>query len=179
MAMWEGYSRVHNGWVLSRRNESEKAVDEARRGLQKLDETRTGLDQIYMMSQMAEVYAVNSQIFDALLVNEKALQMAKNTGERWYQPELLRQRGDLVIAAEGESGNSEAANQYQRAIEYAKRQNAKCWELRASTSLAGMWSQIGERQKAEDLLASVFESFDEGFDTPDMLEASAVLEELK
>jgi predicted ATPase len=154
-------------------------VDEARRGLQKLDETRTSLDQTYMMSQMAEVYAVNSQVSDALLVNEKALQLAKKTGERWYQPELLRQRGDLVIAAVGESSTSEAVNQYQRAIEYAKRQNAKSWELRASTSLAGLWSQAGERQKAEDLLASVFESFDEGFDTPDMLEARATLEKLK
>ena len=132
-----------------------------------------------MMGQLAEIYAVTSQISDALLVNEKALQLAQKTGERWYQPELLRQRGDLVIAAEGDFSSSEAEIQYQLAIESARGQKARCWELRASTSLARLWSQTGELQKAEGLLAPVFESFDEGFDTPDMLEARATLEQLK
>jgi predicted ATPase len=99
------------------------------------------------------------------------------TGERWYEPELHRLKGALLL--QQSSGNAtEAETCFQQAISIARSQQAKSFELRSTTSLARLWQRQGKRQEASDLLAPVYSWFTEGFDTADLQEAKALLEAL-
>jgi len=99
------------------------------------------------------------------------------TGERWYAPELYRLKGDLLLQQHADN-QAEAETCFQQAITVAQNQQAKSLELRAATSLARLWQQQGKRQEAHDLLAPVYHWFTEGFDTADLKDAKALLEEL-
>ena len=105
----------------------------------------------------------------------EAAQIIDMTDERCEQAELHRVRGDLLNAI----GDRVAAEQnYHQALSVARPQSAKVFELRAATSLARFWHDEGKRAEARDLLAPVYGWFTEGFDTPDLIEAKALLEEL-
>jgi predicted ATPase len=106
-----------------------------------------------------------------------ALALIDKTGERWYEAELYRLRGTLVLQhAMAEPGEAEAC--FQHALTIARRQHAKAWELRAATSLSRLWQRQGNRAAAHALLAPIYGWFTEGFDTADLQEAKALLEEL-
>ena len=101
--------------------------------------------------------------------------LADATRERLIAAETLRMKGDLLILT-GNRISAEAS--FHHAIALARRQEAKLWELRASTSLARLWRDQGKRTEARDLLAPIYGWFTEGFDTLDLKEAKALLEEL-
>jgi predicted ATPase len=104
-----------------------------------------------------------------------AFQIAEQTGERWLAAELNRHKGQLLLR----KGNAEAAEElYRNAVHIAEEQEAKLWELRAAASLARLHRDQGRRAKARDLLAPVYGWFTEGFDTSDLKEAKALLDEL-
>jgi predicted ATPase len=106
---------------------------------------------------------------------DNALQIADRTGERWFEAELNRHKGQLLLR----QGHSEAAEElYRRALSIAREQEAKLWELRAAASLARLRRDQGRRAEARDLLAPVYGWFTEGFDTPDLKDAKALLAEL-
>jgi hypothetical protein len=98
------------------------------------------------------------------------------SGEHWIEADIHRIEGDLRVA-EGDPAAAERC--YRRAIDLACDQEAKLFELRATTSLARLWTERGERQRALDLLAPVYDWFTEGFDTPDLVEAKALLDALR
>jgi predicted ATPase len=107
----------------------------------------------------------------------KGLEAAKATGERYYEAELLRLKGEWLVARRPvQSHKAEAC--LQQALAVAREQEAKLFELRASTSLARLWRDQGKRDEARDLLAPVYGWFTEGFDTGDLKEAKALLDEL-
>jgi predicted ATPase len=110
---------------------------------------------------------------DGLSRLSEALALTEKSGVRWFEAELHRRRGELLRTAHP---GAEAA--FRRAIAIARRQDAKLWELRASICLARMWREQGKRIAARDLLAPVFGSFKEGFDTLDLKEAKALLDVL-
>jgi len=101
--------------------------------------------------------------------------LAKATQVKWVLAETLRLRGAL-IAQTGDRTGAEAS--YREALALAQQQSAKLWELRAATSLARLWGEQGRRGEARDLLAPVYGSFTEGFDTADLKEAKQLLDEL-
>jgi predicted ATPase len=106
---------------------------------------------------------------------DDALQIVERTGERWFAAELIRHKGQLLLR----QGYSEAAEQlYRQALSIAREQEAKLWELRAAASLARLRRDQGRHAEARDLLAPVYGWFTEGFDTPDLKEARALLEVL-
>jgi predicted ATPase len=96
---------------------------------------------------------------------------------RWFEAELHRIRGELLRTAHP-GATAEAEADFHRAITVARRQDAKLWELRAATSLARLWRDRGKRDEARALVAPVYGWFTEGFDTPDLKEAKALLDEL-
>jgi predicted ATPase len=107
------------------------------------------------------------------LLND-ALQIAERTGERWFAAELNRHKGQLL-----RQGHPEAAEElYRKALTIAEEQEAKLWELRAAASLARLRRDQGRRAEARDLLAPVYGWFTEGFDTADLKDAKALLDEL-
>jgi predicted ATPase len=124
---------------------------------------------------LAEAHLRAGQFDDALATLNRAADTTAETGESHYQAELYRLRG-AILARTGE--DAEAALWLQRAIDTARSQQAKSLELRAATSLAHLWADRGKRARARDLLAPVYGWFTEGFETGDLKEAKALLEEL-
>ena len=117
------------------------------------------------------------RVADAQATVDMALAVAAQTGQPYHDAELHRVRGELVLAAGGAA--DEAAARYQRALAIAREQGARSFELRAATSLARLWRDQGKRTAARELLAPVYGWFTEGFDTCDLLDAKALLEELR
>jgi len=106
---------------------------------------------------------------------DEALKIVERTGERFFAAELNRHKGQLLLR----QGHTEAAEElYREALSIAREQEAKLWELRAAVSLARLRSDQDRRAKARDLLAPVYGWFTEGFDTADLKEAKALLDEL-
>jgi len=109
----------------------------------------------------------------------------EKTGERYYEAELHRQRGELLLLREAKSHpdqgsreQHEAETCFQHALDVARRQQAKSLELRAAMSLARLWQRQGKRAEAYNLIAPVYGWFSEGFDTADLIDAKALLDEL-
>ena len=112
---------------------------------------------------------------EAMTLISEALQGVEATGEGFWTPELHRSRG-LVLLAQNKLAEGEAA--IRQSLELSHKQQEKSWELRAATSLARLWGEQGRRAEARELLAPVYSWFSEGFDTPDLNEAKALLDEL-
>ena len=148
-----------------------------RQALAALDDLRWGLLLPWKLGQFAEACrrAVNRQEAKGAL--DRARAVMRETGDRLAESELHRIEGGLLLVGDSvDQARAEAC--YRRAIEVARRQEAMSWELRAAASLARLWRDQGKCQKAHDLLAPVYDWFTEGFDTPDLKEAKALLDEL-
>jgi predicted ATPase len=128
-----------------------------------------------LLVELARAYARLGQPVDGLNCLDEAAQIIETTDERYYEAELHRVRGDLLNA----TGDPSAAERsYYQALAVAKLQSAKLLELRASIKLARLWCKQDRRGEARDLLAPIYGWFSEGFDTLDLREAKALLEEL-
>jgi predicted ATPase len=124
---------------------------------------------------LARACDIAGQIEEAVTLLDDALQIVKRTGERWLAAELYRHKGQLLLR----QGHSEAAAElYYKALNIAQEQEGRLWELRAAMSLARLRRDQGRHAEARDLLAPVYGWFTEGFDTPDLKEAKALLDEL-
>jgi predicted ATPase len=124
---------------------------------------------------LADAHLRSGELDKALSALDRATETAAATGESHYLAELHRLRG-TVLAKTGE--DAEAASWLHRAIDTARRQQAKSLELRAATSLARLWRDQGRRAEARELLAPVYGWFTEGFDTADLKDAKGLLDEL-
>jgi predicted ATPase len=129
----------------------------------------------YHIALLAAACEIAGQVEEALTLLDDALQVVEKTGERWFAAELNRHKGQLLLR----QGHSEAAEElYRKALSIAQEQEAKLWELRAAASLARLRRDQGRHAEAHDLLASVYGWFTEGFDTPDLKDAKALLDTL-
>jgi len=124
---------------------------------------------------LARACEIAGQVEEAVTQLDEALKIVERTGERFFAAELNRHKGQLLLR----QGHTEAAEElYREALSIAREQEAKLWELRAAVSLARLRSDQDRRAKARDLLAPVYGWFTEGFDTADLKEAKALLDEL-
>src|SRR5262249_19226001 len=129
------------------------------------------------LAQLAEAYGQVGQMEEAMHLLAEALALVDTTGERQMEAELYRLHGELLLRqAVPEAQTAEAC--FQRALDVARGQQAKWWELRAAMSLARLWQHQGKRAAARELLAPIYGWFTEGFDTADLQEARALLDEL-
>ena len=107
----------------------------------------------------------------------EALMFADQKEDRYCEAETYRLKGELLLK-QNDSSVEEAENCFRKAIEIASKQSAKSWELRATTSLARLLDTQGRREEARTMLAAIYNWFTEGFDTADLKDAKALLEEL-
>jgi predicted ATPase len=129
----------------------------------------------YYTALLAGACGIAGQLEEGLTLLDNALQIVERTGERWLTAELNRHKGQRLLR----QGHSEAADElYRKALSIAKEQEAKLWELRAVTSLASLRRDQGRHTEAHDLLAPVYGWLTEGFETPALKDARALLDEL-
>jgi predicted ATPase len=132
----------------------------------------------YFLALLAAIELAYEKADEGLATVSNALEMTERTGSRLMHPELYRLKGELLLLSRGPGPEPDAEVAFRHAIEIARRQNTKSWELRASASLARLLSRQGKRNEARQMLAALFGWFTEGFDTRDLKEAKALLEEL-
>ncbi|MCH7915831.1 MAG: hypothetical protein IH856_22805, partial [Deltaproteobacteria bacterium] len=140
-----------------------------------------GREQIYSAALVAEAYRKAGQIEEGLSAVTGALARVHETGTRYYEAELHRIKGELLLKSGVQSLESrvqEAESCFQKALEVAWTQSAKSLELRAVTSLSRLWQKQGKTEEARQILAEIYGWFSEGFDTADLKEARELLQGL-
>ena len=135
------------------------------------------LDRPYCLALLAEALAKAGQVEGGLTALAEALEAAQSTGERYYEAELHRLQGELLL--DQGAGRAEAKACFARALEMARRQGARSLELRAALSLARLYYNRGSDEEARDLLAPVYAWFTEGLDTRDLLDSKDLLDRLE
>src|SRR5262249_21138474 len=129
------------------------------------------------LTGLAQAHIQLGQWHEASASMARAITAIEATGERWAEAEVHRAAGELAIAQP--DGNTEQAEAcLQRSLTIARQQKGKSWELRTATSLARLWREHGRNEEARDLLVPVYDWFTEGFDTPDLQQANALLTKL-
>jgi predicted ATPase len=169
-------ARVLRGGILTAQDEVADAVVHIREGL--ADRQKPGANKLgrpYGLGLLSEALARSGDHDAALAAVTEALAAAAEIGERWWDAELHRLKG-LRLLARGGVEDVQAA--FDDALRVAREQQAKSLELRAATSLARLWGEQGRRAEARELLAPVYDWFTEGFDTADLKEAKALLDQL-
>jgi predicted ATPase len=134
-------------------------------------------DRPYCLALVAEAYGRGKRYDEGLAMLEEALALVDQSEERYWEAEIHRLKGELLLAQSAEH-QVEAEACVHTALDVAHRQQAKSLELRAAMSLGRLWQQQGKRAEAHALLAPIYGWFTEGFDTADLQEAKALLEEL-
>jgi predicted ATPase len=157
-------------------------MSQIRQGLATRQALEAGIFQSYYLALLAEAYGKAGRAEEGLATLAEALAVVDNSGERFYEAELYRLKGELTLqqgsVQDLESRGKEAEECFHKAIEVARQQQAKSLELRASRSLAHLWQQQGKRAEAHQMLSDIYNWFTEGFDTKDLQEAKALLDEL-
>jgi predicted ATPase len=163
--------------ALAAQGQGAEGIAQMRQGLTALRATGTALGMPGFLAQLAEAYGQVGQVDEGLHLLAEALALVENTGGRQWEAQLHRLHGELLRRqAVPEAQAAEAC--FQQALTVARRQQARSWELRAAMSLARLWQEQGKRAEARELLAPIYGWFTEGFDTADLQEARALLDEL-
>jgi adenylate cyclase len=174
LAQFTGWGRTSRGWALALQGRAEDGIAELREGLAGLAAfgNRAGAGET--LGCLAEAQLLAGQVTEGLATMEEALTAVPE--ERIHIPELLRLRGELRAAAGADAATVEAS--FTEAIAFAREIGTKLVELRATTSLARFLARHGRRNEARALLAPLYATFTEGFDTPDLHDAKVLLERL-
>jgi predicted ATPase len=172
---WLAMSTVCRGWALAAQGRREDGAAQMRQGLAMWRATGAELVRPFQLAMLAEVYGTHGHTAEGLTVLAEALAAVEKTGERFYEAELHRLQGELLLQ-QVNPDEDQAETCFHQALAIASHQQAKSLELRAAMSLARLWQQQGARAEASALLAPVYGWFTEGFDTADLQEATALLE---
>jgi predicted ATPase len=176
-ALYLAWGRIVRGWTLAEQGQGPEGIAQIRQGLAA---SRTaGIQAVlpYHLALLAEAYGNGGQGAEGLRVLAEALTMVNNTGERNYEAELYRLKGELLLQQAAGNGD-EAETCFRQALDIAHRQQAKSLELRAAMSLGRLWQRQGKCEAARELLAPIYGWFTEGFDTTDLQEAKGLLKAL-
>jgi predicted ATPase len=179
MPVYFAHGLVLRGWTRAEQGQAEEGRAQIASGLEAWRTTGAAVQRPYYLALLAEAYGHSQQAEEALEVVAEALALVAKTGEGWWEAELYRLRGEFLLLQEGKRQTFEEAEScFHQALEVARRQQAKALELRAALSLSRLWQQQGNRAEAHACLAPIYGWFSEGFDTPDLQEATALLEQL-
>ena len=177
LPLWIGIATTLHGWALGAQGQHAEGLARMHEGLAVMARTGDRLLRFYFLASLAEALGQAGQPEAALSALEQAIQGYRGSGATHWNAELLRLKGELLLARDrADAAATEAC--FREAIAIARRQDARSLELRAATSLARLWAEQGRRAEARDLLAPVYDWFTEGFDTADLKDAKALLDEL-
>ena len=162
---------------MAEQGDPEEGIAEMQRGSEEWRATGAKIYLPLFLALLAQGYAKCSKFEDGLKSLDDAFDAVRRNDERLWVPELHRLKGKLLLLLSDRNG-AEAETCFKQAIEIARGQSAKSFELRATMGLARLWQGEGKRSEARDLLAPVYDWFTEGFDTTDLKDAKALLDDL-
>jgi predicted ATPase len=174
---WAALSTLVRGWALAMQGHGEAGMIQGRQRFAAFRATGAAVFVPYCCAVLAEVSAHLGCAADSLQALAEAHTFVEQQEERWWEVEVARLRG-VVLLQQPAPPQAEAETWLQRALDVARRQEAKALELRAAMSLSRLWQQQGKQTEARALLAPVYGWFTEGFDTADLQDAKVLLEEL-
>jgi predicted ATPase len=175
--LWAAMGTILRGWALAMQGQGEEGMAQLREGITAHQAAGSSQHVAYYYTMLADVSIHLGYPEDGLQGLAEAHTMVEQQEARWGEAEICRLRGVLLLRQTG-TPQAEAETWVQQALDVARRQEATSLELRAAMSLSRLWQQQDKRAEAYDLLAPVYGWFTEGFDTADLQEARALLEEL-
>jgi class 3 adenylate cyclase/predicted ATPase len=181
LATEHGFAYVLNfgpifcGWANASQGEVEEGIAQMRSGLAGMQSVSTELFRPCFLNQLATACGELGQTIEALALVAEALAVVERNGERYWEAEIHRLKGELLLDSKG---SSEAETCFRHAMNIARAQSAKSLELRAVTSLSRLLQEQGKKEEARQILAGIYGWFTEGFDTSDLRDAKALLDEL-
>ena len=176
-SLWKAWGMMTQGSVLALTGKASDAVDKITSGITAVRSTGGTLWMPFRLSHLTRAYAELGQFDDAWRCIDEAMTAMETTKEKWCEADIHRIAGEVALKSpEPDAAKAEA--HFERALGVARQQQAKSWELRAAMSMARLWRDQGKRDEARELLAPVYGWFTEGFDTLDLKEAKALLDEL-
>ena len=175
---WEGLVTLSKGSLLALTGKASDAVRTITSGIAAWTSTGSTASMPMFSSHLARAYAELGQFDDAWRCIGKAMTAIETTGERWFEADINRMAGETALRS-GQLDIVKTQSYFERALAIARKQQAKSFELRAAMSMARLWRDQGRLNEARDLLAPVYGWFTEGFDTLDLKEAKALLDELE
>jgi class 3 adenylate cyclase/predicted ATPase len=174
---WKAYGMVSQGCGLALTGKASDAIHTIMSGITAVRSTGATAWTPFYLCFLAMAYAELGKFHDASRSVGEVITAVETTNERWCEAEVNRIAGEVALKSP-EANAAKAEEYFERALTVARAQQAKSWELRAAMSMARLWRDQGKRQQARDLLAPVHGWFTEGFDTLDLKEAKALLDEL-
>ena len=169
--------RIFQGWALAEGGQEDEGISQINKGLNAWQAMGGELGLTSYLVRLAEVYGKMNMVDEGLRLLAEALALVGKNGERAWEAELYRIKGELLLALSAEN-QGEAETCFLQAHDIARRQQAKSWELRSAMSMSRLWLQLGKRDAARKLLSEIYGWFKEGFDTGDLIEAKALLKDL-
>jgi predicted ATPase len=176
--LWKGIGMMNQGGVLALTGRAADAVEILISGIAAWRMTGATVWMPYYLPHLARAHAEVRQFEEAWRSVSEAMTAAETTKEKWCEADIHRMAGEITLMSP-ESDAVKAEAHFERTIAIASEQRAKSLELRAATSMARLWREQGKRQQARDLLAPICAWFTEGFDTPDLTQAKALVDELR
>jgi class 3 adenylate cyclase/predicted ATPase len=176
---WVEFGYLLRGWQHAMEQDHEGGIGRIQQSMAAYEDIGFGAWWPHFLSLIAEAYAHVGQVEAGLSVLAEASAVVNRTDERWWEAELYRLQGKLLVQTNRALSEKEAETCFLQAIAISRHQAAKSLELRAAISLAHLWQSQGKCQDAHNLLAPVYEWFTEGFDTVDLQDAQALLDELR
>jgi len=170
-------SLIMHGWALAEQGHTAEAIAQMRQGICAARDAGREVKRPYSLALLAEACGKAGEAEEGLRLLAEALEIVQATEERYYEAELHRLQGELLLAR-GPEHQMEAESCFHHALDIARRQSAKSLELRAAVSLSRLWQRQGNRDAPRQLLGELYSWFTEGFDTLDLQEAQALLGEL-
>jgi predicted ATPase len=176
IAYWSAYGSALRGWAVAQQGREGEGIAQIREGLADARAGGAEMAASWILALLAEAHGKAGEIEEALNVLAEALAVVSSNGEHVYEAEIYRLKGELLFASS--RAETEAEKCFRRAIDIARRQQAKSWELRAVTSLSRLLQKQGKKEEAHQMLAGIYGWFTEGFDTADLKDAKRLLEGL-
>jgi tetratricopeptide (TPR) repeat protein len=175
--LWKAAGVVEQSVLMTLAGKASGAVHMLTSGIDALRSTGATVFVQWFLSHLARAYAEVGQFDDAWRCIAEAITAIETSKEKWCEAEVNRVAGEIALKSP-EPDTAKAEAYFERALSIARQQQAKSWELRAAMSMARLWRDHGKQQQARELLAPVYGWFTEGFDTLDLKEAKALLDQL-
>jgi predicted ATPase/DNA-binding winged helix-turn-helix (wHTH) protein len=175
---WSNAGMVMQGWALIEQGAIQEGMEQFQQALGTAQTTSYEVARTQRLARLADAYGKCGQAEAGLRVLAEALAMVHHHGDHYYEAELYRLKG-VSFLLRAVPTEQEAEADFRQALDVARQQHAKAWELRAAMSLSRLLQNQGKRAAAHQLLASIYDWFTEGFDTADLQEAKALLDALR